>query len=62
MGLWTERGHAGVDAPVKGPHRRAKGAAETQPWFEAGRAVYFGQACRRLLICVKAARCTGRYP
>jgi len=43
-GLWTERGHAGVDAPVEGPHRRAKGAAETQPWFEAGRAVYFGQA------------------
>ncbi len=37
-GLRTERGHAGVDAPVKGPQRRAKGAAETQPWVGAGKA------------------------
>jgi hypothetical protein len=44
-GLRQERGHAGVDAPLEGHQRRAKGAAETQPWFGAGKAVYFGQAC-----------------
>jgi hypothetical protein len=44
MGLRTERGHACAAAPVEGPQRRAKGAAETQPWFGAGKAVYFGQA------------------
>jgi hypothetical protein len=43
-GLRQERGHAGVDAPVEGPQRRAKGAAHTQPWAGAGRAACFGQA------------------
>ena len=44
MGLRTERGHAGVDAPGEGPQRRAKGAAEAQQWFRAGNTLYFGQA------------------
>ena len=43
------RGHACVDAPGEGPERRAKGAAETQPWFGAGRGVYFGQASSVIL-------------
>jgi hypothetical protein len=30
--------------PAKAPLSRAKGAAQTQPWSEAGKALYFGQA------------------
>ena len=45
QGLRPERGHACADAPGEGPLSRAKGAAQTQPWSEAGRALYFGQAC-----------------
>jgi len=37
------RGHACVDAPVKGPQLRAKGAAQTRSRFGAGKAAYFGQ-------------------
>ena len=33
-----------MDAPGPGRQRCAKGAAEAQPWFGGGKALYFGQA------------------